>query len=226
MKKISCLLIILTILLIGCSQTKSYDEPVFNGSDYVLMKPGTTYHYKRVATKTKDVLSIDITINNCNKNKTKCVYSTKITNSDGKVEGQYNMDYLIKDGAVHMTDNLYKNGTILLPAKLELNKEISLVDTKEFGNVKEKLIVHKQIPKIKINNNEYLNCINIIFETITPTSNEYLKIITNEVTCKNIGTVKKILGIYSKPKIGRDVNGIKYTLSDTYLDVLESISFK
>ena len=51
------------------------------------------------------------------------------------------------NGFVDIKDNFYKQNTILLP---------------------EKLIVHKQIPSIEVNNHQYHNCLNIIFETVTP----------------------------------------------------------
>ncbi|OEZ32934.1 hypothetical protein AS144_07250 [Francisella endosymbiont of Amblyomma maculatum] len=84
------------------------------------------------------------------------------------------MHYTINDGSfftngfVDIKDNFYKQNTILLPEKLPLNREINLQYPEKYGDVREKLIVHKQIPSIEVNNHQHHNCLNIIFGTVTP----------------------------------------------------------
>ena len=94
-------------------------------------------------------------------------------------------------GSIRVTDRFYKDSSILLPEKLQLNREVDIQHPEQYGDVRERLIVHKSIPSIEINNHKYQNCLNIIFETVTPLNEKKLKIITNEIDCKGIGTVKK-----------------------------------
>ncbi|MED7818954.1 MULTISPECIES: hypothetical protein [unclassified Francisella] len=221
-------LLITTLLLTSCS---TYNGPIFKGTNYVSTDVGTTFHYKRVDLKTKKEIFLDITIENCNKDKTKCLYTTKILDPKGKVINKYNMHYILNDGSfftngsVSIKDNFYKVSTILLPEKLELNREVSIQHPEKYGDVKEKLIVHKEIPSISINNHTYNNCLNIIFETITPLKEKKLKIITNQIDCKNIGTVKKEMATYSLIPV-RNPNYNNFVLTGIYLDTLQNITHK
>ncbi|APC96650.1 hypothetical protein [Francisella frigiditurris] len=223
MKKL--LILIVTITLSSCSTfMTSYKGPIFNGSDYVSTDVGTTYHYKRVTLEDNSEILLEIKIENCNKDKTLCTYSTKIFNANDKLEGKYNMDYIIKNGSVHIVDKIYKQGSLLLPAKLELGKEVNLINQEEYGEVPEKLVITKEIPSITVNNNEYKDCINIIFETITPTESKDLKVVTNQISCKNIGAVNKELAILYRVRLNRDINDNNFTLYQTYLDTLQEIT--
>jgi hypothetical protein len=103
-------------------------------------------------------------------------------------------------GDVFLTDTLYPNGTLLLPARIPLGNEIKLGNNDKYGFVQEKLLAYKLIPKIEINNHEYNNCVNILFETVTPASKVDLKVTTDEIDCKNIGAVKKEMKMSYRPK--------------------------
>ncbi|API87604.1 hypothetical protein [Francisella uliginis] len=221
-------LLVLASLITSCS---TYNGPIFKASNYVSTNVGSTYHYKRVDLKTKKKIFLDITIESCNSDKTKCLYTTKIFNSQDKMIGKYNMYYTINDdsfftkGSIRVTDNFYKDSSILLPEKLRLNREVDMQHPERYGDVREKLIVHKEIPSFEINNHKYENCLNIIFETITPLGERKLKIVTDETDCKNIGTVKKEMAIYSLIPVSNP-NYDNYVLKATYIDTLQNISHK
>lgn len=88
-------------MLTSCS---TYNGPTFKGSDYISTDVGTTYHYKRVELKTKKSISIDITVDSCNSNKSKCSYTTKIFDSSGKMISKYSMHYTINKGSFSLKD--------------------------------------------------------------------------------------------------------------------------
>lgn len=221
-------LLITTLLLTSCS---TYNGPIFKGTNYVSTDVGSTYHYNRVDLKTKKKIFLDITVESCNSDKTKCLYTTKIFDSQNKMIGKYNMHYTINNGSfftkgsVRVTDNFYKDSSILLPEKLRLNREVDMQHPERYGDVREKLIVHKEIPSIEINNHKYENCLNIIFETITPLGERKLKIVTDETDCKNIGTVKKEMAIYSLIPVSNPYYD-NYVLEASYLDTLQKITHK
>lgn len=223
-------LLVLASLITSCS---TYNGPIFKASNYVSTDVGSIYHYKRVDLKTNKKIFLDIIVESCNTNKTKCLYTTKIFDSQNKMIGKYNMHYTINDGSfftkgsgsVRVTDNFYKDSSILLPEKLRLNREVDIQHPERYGDVREKLIVHKEIPSIEINNHKYENCLNIIFETITPLGERKLKIVTDEIDCKNIGTVKKEMAIYSLIPVSNP-NYDNYVLKATYLDTLQKITYK
>ncbi|WP_150467569.1 hypothetical protein [Francisella sp. SYW-9] len=221
-------LIIIIFLLASCS---TYNGPIFKGSNYISTDVGTTYHYKRVELKTKQSISIDITVDSCNADKSKCSYTTKIFDSSGKMINKYSMHYTIDKGsfffkgAVRITDNFYKDSSILLPEKLQLNREVNMQHSERFGYVRERLIVHKEVPNIEINKHKYKNCLNMIFETITPLNDKKIKILTNEIDCENIGAVKKEMSIYSLiPVKNPEYNN--FALNASYIETLQSITHK
>ncbi|MED7787846.1 hypothetical protein [Francisella sp. 19X1-34] len=221
-------LIMMTFLLISCS---TYNGPIFKGSNYISRNIGTTYHYKRTDLDTKKSIFFDITVDSCNADKSKCSYTTKIFNSSGKIINKYNMHYTIDKGSfffkgtVRVTDNFYKDSSILLPEKLLLNREVNMQHPEKFGYVRERLIVHKEVPSIKVNNHKYEGCLNIISETITPLNDKKIKILTNEIDCKNIGAVKKEMSIYSLiPVKNPEYNN--FALNARYIETLQNITHK
>ncbi|QIW10945.1 hypothetical protein [Francisella sp. LA112445] len=221
-------LLLVVFMLTSCS---TYNGPTFKGSDYISTDVGTTYHYKRVELKTKKSISIDITVDSCNSNKSKCSYTTKIFDSSGKMISKYSMHYTINKGSffikgsVRVSDNFYKDSSILLPEKLQLKHEVDMQHPERYGDVRERLIVHQEVPSIKINNHKYENCLNIISETVTPLNDKKIKILTNEIDCKNIGAVRKEMSIYSLiPVKNPEYNN--FALNGSYIETLQSITHK
>ncbi|MDE5033756.1 hypothetical protein NAI60_10045, partial [Francisella tularensis subsp. holarctica] len=72
-----------------------------------------------------------------------------------------------------------------------------------YGLVQEKLLAYKLIPEIQVHNHEYKNCVNILFETTTPTETVDLKLVTAEITCKGRGSVSKAMKMAFKPKLAK-----------------------
>ncbi|MBK2258060.1 lipoprotein [Francisella philomiragia] len=194
MKKILFALISIA-LLAGCSTT------IINGSDYISMQPNTQYHYKRTALKANKSIFIDIDIESCNNDNTKCQYFVTVKNSKDKILKQYYETYYVNFfGDVYLTDEVYPNSTLLLPARITLGQEMLLDNGDRYGAVNEKLLAYKLIPEIQINSHKYENCVNILFVSTTPAESVYLKLVTDEVTCKDIGSVQKEMQMSYKPK--------------------------
>ncbi|WP_041263604.1 hypothetical protein [Francisella salina] len=194
MKKVTFALISI-ILLSSCSTT------IINGSDYISMQPDTKYRYKRTALKANKSIFIDIDIESCNSGDSKCKYFVTVKNNKNKILEQYYETYYVNFfGDVYLTDKVYPNSTRLLPARITLNQEMLLNNGDRYGAVQEKLLAHKLIPKIQVNNHKYENCVNILFVSTTPTESVDLKLITDEITCKGIGSVQKEMQMSYRPK--------------------------
>ncbi|MBK2357092.1 hypothetical protein [Francisella hispaniensis] len=194
MKKILFSLISIA-LLSSCSTT------IINGSDYISMQPDTQYRYKRTALKANKSIFIDIAIESCNNDNTKCQYFVTVKNTKDKILEQYYETYYVNYfGDVYLTDKVYPNSTLLLPARITLGQEMLLDNGDRYGAVNEKLLAYKIIPEIEVNNHKYKNCVNILFETTTPAESVDLKLVTDEITCKGIGSVQKEMQMSYKPK--------------------------
>ncbi|MBK2149913.1 hypothetical protein IBD90_03600 [Francisella tularensis] len=186
------------ILLSSCS-TSNYT--LIKGSEYISMQPNTQYLYKRTALKADKSIFIDIDIQSCNSDQSKCQYFVSVKSDKDKILEQYYETYYVNFfGDVYLTDSLYPNGTLILPARIRLGEELLLDNGDNYGLVQEKLLAYKLIPEIQVNNHEYKNCVNILFETTTPTETVDLKLVTDEITCKGIGSVRKEMQISYKPK--------------------------
>ncbi|WP_052399161.1 hypothetical protein [Candidatus Francisella endociliophora] len=198
MNKLYLSITVTTVILLSSCST---NNTIIKGGDYVSMQPDTQFHYKRTALEAKKSIFIDLDIEFCNKDQSKCRYYVTVKNDKNKVIEKFYETYKVNFfGDVFLTDSLYPSGTLLLPARMELGDEIQISNNDKFGPIQEKLLAYKIIPKIQINNNNYNNCVNILFETITPTETLDLKLTTDEITCKNIGTVRKEMKMSYKPK--------------------------
>ena len=225
MKKLFLSIIVISIIMLsGCKHLTPYNGPIFNGKDYIFTNVGSTLNYKRISLDQKSEIKIQITVQNCNDNKTKCSYINKVINENGKVEDKYSTNYSMISGALSMIDKFDPKGTIVLPADIELNKVQILHNNEVYGQIPEKFIVTQVIPEITVNGNQYKNCIEITFETITPLKYRYLKLITKSIECKHIGTVKKEMNSYDKDRTNQDINNSPFIFSGTYIDTLTSIS--
>ncbi|WP_224721164.1 hypothetical protein [Francisella sp. XLW-1] len=194
MKKVTFALISI-ILLSGCSTT------IINGSDYISMQPDTQYHYKRTALKADKSIFIDVDIEYCNSNNSECQYLVTVKNDKNKIIDKYYETYYVDFfGNVYLTDDVYPNDTLLLPARINLDQEIILHNDNNNGASQEKLLAYKLIPEIHIGNHKYENCVNILFETTAPTKTVDLKLVTDEITCKGIGSVQKEMQMSYRPK--------------------------
>lgn len=213
MKKILFALISIA-LLSSCSTT------IINGSDYISMQPDTQYHYKRTALKANKSIFIDIDIESCNNNNTKCQYFVTVKNTKDKILEQYYETYHVNFfGDVYLTDKVYPNSTLLLPARITLGQEMLLDNGDRYGAVNEKLLAYKLIPEIQINNHNYENCVNILFVSTTPAESVDLKLVTDEITCKGIGSVQKEMRMSYRPKVSNtsneDISNSIMKLADT-----------
>jgi len=196
MKNLFLSAISLSVLLASCS-----NNTIIKGGDYVSMQPNTQLHYKREALKAKKSISVDLEVEFCNENHSKCRYFVTVKNNKNKIIEKYYETYKVDlFGDVFLTDKLYPDDTLLLPARMPLGDEIKLGNRDRYGFVQEKLLAYKLIPKIEINNNQYNNCVNILFETLTPADKLDLKLTTDEIACKGIGAVKKEMKMSYRPK--------------------------
>ena len=165
------------------------------------MQPNTQYLYKRTALKAGKSIFINIDIETCNSDKSKCQYFISVKNDKGKILEQYYETYYVNFfGDVYLTDKIYPNSTLLLPARITLHQEMLLDNGDKYGAVQEKLLAYKIIPEIQVNNHKHKNCVNILFETTTPAESVDLKLVTDEITCKGIGSVQKEMQMSYKPK--------------------------
>lgn len=196
MKKSLLAAVSLSLMLASCS-----NKTIIKGSNYVSMQPNTQLHYKREALEAKKSIFVDLEVEFCNEDHSKCQYFVTVKNDKNKIIEKYYETYKVDFfGDVFLTDKVYPDGTLLLPARMPLGNEIKLGNRDRYGFVQEKLLAYKLIPKIKINNNEYHNCVNILFESVTPASKLDLKLTTDEIACKDIGAVRKEMKMSYRPK--------------------------
>ncbi|MBK2357647.1 hypothetical protein [Francisella hispaniensis] len=175
-------------------------------SDYITTDVGATYTYvyNHLDKPTKLTPAFDLTVKNCNENKTKCVYETKTSLGRDKPYISNESVYELKDGVVYFGNSKVadQDGKLqsldfklqpLFPKHIILNKVDKINSSNDMSHTTGTSEFTKVIPEIVVNDNTYKDCIRMDNNTKQCYKKDYggdcYHTIDYEIYCKGIGLV-------------------------------------
>lgn len=129
-----------------------------------------TYVYNHLDKPAKLTPAFDLTVKNCNENKTKCVYETKTSLGRDKPYISNESVYEVKDGAVYFGNSKVadQDGKLqsldfklqpLFSKHIILNKVDKINSSNDMSHTTGTSEFTKVIPEIVVNDNTYKDCI-------------------------------------------------------------------